>query len=179
MNVHEAPDDDRQVLFSAWLREHAGLIFKVARAFAPTETDRQDLIQDILLQLWCSLPRFEGRAKVSTWIYRVALNTALAWRRKETKRRAPQIPLIEIEELPGTEEDNAHRFDREEVVARLYDAIHQLPKVDAALVLLYLDDLSYREMAEVLGISENHVGVKLNRAKKVLADLMKEVTYEP
>jgi RNA polymerase sigma-70 factor (ECF subfamily) len=179
MNVHQAPDDDRQVLFSAWLKEHAGLVFKVARAFAPTEADRQDLIQDILLQLWCSLPRFEGKAKVSTWIYRVALNTALAWRRKETKRRAPQIPLIEVEELPGTEEGNAHRLDREEVVARLYGAIHQLPKVDAALVLLYLDDLSYREMAEVLGISENHVGVKLNRAKKVLADLMKEVTYEP
>ncbi len=179
MNVHAAPGDDRQALFAAWLKEHAGLVFKVARAFAATEADRQDLIQDILLQLWSSIPRFEGRAKASTWIYRVALNTALAWRRKETKRRAPQIPLIEVEDLPATGEDHARRLDHEEVIARLCDAIHRLPKVDAALVLLYLDDLSYREMAEVLGISENHVGVKLNRARKALADLMQEVTYEP
>ncbi|NQU09939.1 sigma-70 family RNA polymerase sigma factor, partial [bacterium] len=76
------------------------------------------------------------------------------------------------------EEDNARRLDREDVVARLYTTIHQLPKVDAALVMLYLDDLSYREMAEVLGISENHVGVKLNRARKALAGLMKEVTHD-
>ena len=125
-----------------------------------------------------SLPRFEGRAKVSTWIYRVALNTALAWRRKEKKQRAPEIPLIDIEDIPSKEEDHARRLDNEEVVARLYDAIHQLPKADAALVLLYLDDLSYRERAEVLGISENNVGVKLNRARKTLAELMKEVTHE-
>ena len=97
---------------------------------------------------------------------------------KETKHRATQIPLIEIENLPGTDEDSAQRLDREETVARLYDAIHQLPKVDAALVLLYLEDLSYLEMAEVLGISENLVGVKLNRARKALTELMKEVTYE-
>ncbi|HUI08350.1 MAG TPA: sigma-70 family RNA polymerase sigma factor [Verrucomicrobiae bacterium] len=179
MNVPEAASEGRQALFSAWLSEHVGLVFKVARAFAPADADRRDLIQDILLQLWCSLPRFEGRAKVSTWIYRVAFNTALAWRRKETKHRAPQIPLIEVEELPGAEEDTARRLDQEQIVAHLYSAIHQLPKVDAALVLLYLDDLSYREMAEVLGISENHVGVKLNRARKALAELMKEVTYEP
>jgi len=179
MNARESANDPLQALFSTWLKEHAGLVFKVARAFARTEADQQDLVQDILLHLWCSMPQFEGRAKVSTWIYRVALNTALAWRRRETRHRAPEIPLIEIEELPATEESSAHRLDRQELIGQLYDAIHQLPKMDAALVLLYLDDLSYREMAEVLGISENHVGVKLNRARKMLADLMKEVTYEP
>lgn len=178
MNGHGPSDEERQVVFKSWLQEHAGLVFKVARAFAPAEADRQDLIQEILLQMWCSLPRFEGKAKASTWIYRVALNTALAWRRKETKHRATQTPLIDIETLPGSEADSAQRLDREEQVARLYDAIQQLPKVDAALVLLYLEDLSYREMAEVLGISESNVGVKLNRARKTLAELMKEVTHE-
>jgi RNA polymerase sigma-70 factor (ECF subfamily) len=178
MNGHGTPDDDRQQVFKSWIQEHTGLVFKVARAFAHTEADQQDLMQEILLQMWCSLPRFEGKAKASTWIYRVALNTALAWRRKETKHRATQTPLIEIENFPETEADSAQRLAREEQVARLYDAIHQLPKADAALVLLYLEDMSYREMAEVLGLSESNVGVKLNRAKKALAELMKEVMYE-
>lgn len=178
MNGHGQSDEERQEVFKGWLQEHTGLVYKVARAFAPGEVDQQDLVQEILLQMWCSLPRFEGKAKASTWIYRVALNTALAWRRKETRHRATQTPRIEIEDFPGTEVDSAQRVAREEVVTRLYDAIHQLPKVDAALVLLYLEDLSYREMAEVLGLSESNVGVKLNRARRALAELMKEVTYE-
>ncbi|MGD0016705.1 MAG: RNA polymerase sigma factor [Verrucomicrobiia bacterium] len=171
-------NNDQEALFKTWLDQYGRLILKIARAYTVMAEDREDLVQEILLQMWCSMSHFEGRSNASTWVYRVALNTALGWRRKETKRRAPQVPLIEVEELPGTEENHARRLDGEEVVARLYNAIHQLPKVDAALVLLYLDDLSYREMAEVLGISESNVGVKLNRAKQVLADLMKEVTHE-
>jgi len=178
MNGHGPSHGDPQEVFKGWLQQHIGLVYRVARAFAPGEADQQDLIQEILLQLWCSLPRFEGRAKASTWIYRVALNTALAWRRKERKHRVMQTPLIDVEMLPGPETDSAQRLAREEQVARLYDAIHQLPKVDAALVLLYLEDLSYRDMGEVLGLSESNVGVKLNRARKALAELMKEVTYE-
>lgn len=178
MNGHGPSAENPEAVFKGWLQEHTGLVYKVARAFAPIEADLQDLIQEILLQMWCSLPRFEGKAKASTWIYRVALNTALAWRRKETKHHATQTPLIDIEALPGSEAESAQRLDREEQVSRLYDAIHQLPKVDAALVLLYLEDLSYREMAEVLGLSESNVGVRLNRARKALAELMKEVTYE-
>ncbi len=178
MNGHEPADRDLQEVFKGWLQEHTGLIYKVARAFATGDADRQDLIQEILLQMWCSLPRFEGKAKPSTWIYRVALNTALAWRRKEKKHRPTETPLIDVETLPASEADSAQRLAREEQVARLYDAIHQLPKVDAALVLLYLEDVSYREMAEVLGLSESNVGVKLNRARKALAELMKEVTHE-
>jgi RNA polymerase sigma-70 factor (ECF subfamily) len=86
--------------------------------------------------------------------------------------------LIGIEDLPMTGADSEQQLHQREVVERLYAAIQQLPKADAALVLLYLDDLSYREMADVLGISENLVGVKLNRARKALGELMKEVTYE-
>lgn len=172
----QTPGSSPEETFKCWLQEHTGLIFKVARAFSNADADRDDLVQEILLQLWCSLPRFEGKSKASTWIYRVALNTALAWKRKETKRRTTQTPMILIDELPATEQEDRQR---EELVERLYSAIHQLPKVDAALVLLYLDELSYREMAEVLGISETNVGVKLNRARKALSELMKEVVHEP
>lgn len=172
------PDDEasQQALFKRWLELHSGLIFKVARAFAPGDADRDDLAQEILLQLWRSLPRFEGRAKESTWIYRVALNTALAWHRNENKHRATQTTLPAIEEIPDPG-DSAAR-ERSEQVARLYAAIRRLPKVDVALLLLYLDDLSYREIADVIGISETNVGVKLNRARKTLASLMKEVPHE-
>lgn len=175
MIVQPTTDDSWGELFKRWLAQHSGLIFKVARAFAPGDADRDDLVQEILLQLWRSLPRFEGKAKESTWIYRVALHTALAWHRSENKRRAPQAPMPAIEELP--EPDDLAARERDELVARLYSAIRRLPKMDAALVLLYLDDLSYREMADVLGISESNVGVKLNRARKTLAEMLKEVPH--
>lgn len=170
-----ATDTSREALFKRWLEQHTGLVFKVARSFTSTDTDCDDLVQDILLQMWRSIPGFEGKSKESTWIYRVALNTALAWHRTEHKRRTTQTPLLAIEELP--EPDDFERRERDELVARLYTAIRRLPKMDAALVLLYLDDLSYREMAEVLGISESNVGVKLNRARKTLAEFMKEVPH--
>lgn len=175
MITQPATDDSREAVFKRWLTQHTGLVFKVAHTFAPSDSDRDDLVQEILLQLWRSLPRFERKAKESTWIYRVALNTALAWHRSEKKRHAAQTPLLAVEEL--AEPDDPAARERDELVARLYAAIRCLPKVDAALVLLYLDDLSYREMAEVLGISETSVGVKLNRARKTLAGMLKEVPH--
>jgi RNA polymerase sigma-70 factor, ECF subfamily len=176
MVTQESTDQDLESLFKSWLQEHRGLIFKVAGAFARTEPDRQDLTQEILLQIWRSTPRFEPRAKVSTWIYRVALNTALAWRRKEN-RHAAQVPLLGIENVPADPPDGSLATDHE-VVGVLYGAIRKLPKVDACLVMMYLDDLTYREMAEIAGISEDNVGVKLNRARRALTELMKGMTHE-
>lgn len=171
-----ASDPGREALFRRWLEQHVGLVFKVARAFAPGDADCDDLVQEILLQLWRSLPRFEGKSRESTWIYRVALHTTLAWHRGENRRRATHTPAPAIDELPDPHD--LERREREEMLVNLYAAIRRLPKMDAALVLLYLDDLSYREMAEVLGISEANVGVKLNRARKALTELMKEAADE-
>jgi RNA polymerase sigma-70 factor (ECF subfamily) len=167
------PSEDQESLFRRWLVEHGGTVFKVARAYTLTAEDCQDLAQEILLQVWRSLPQFEGRASAATWSYRVTLNTALGWHRQERRRRARQQPLWELEDLLADGLESATQIDQREAVERLYAAIRQLPKADAALVLLFLDDLSYREMAEVLGISESNVGVKLNRAKKALGQLMK------
>jgi RNA polymerase sigma-70 factor, ECF subfamily len=172
----QARERDRRELFKCWLHDCSGLMLKVARAFAPTDADRQDLIQEILLQLWRSVPRFEGKAKSSTWVYRVAMNTALAWRRKEFHRRVPQVPLLDIETVAA--DPDALTTERRELVESLYKAIRQLPRIDGCIVMMSLDGLSYREMAEVLGISENHVGVKLNRAKEQLARLLKGVVHE-
>jgi RNA polymerase sigma-70 factor (ECF subfamily) len=170
------PTDDLEARFKTWVSEHTGAVLKVARAYAHTAEDCQDLAQEILLQVWRSLPRFEGRSSEITWFYRIALNTALGWRRDEQRRRDRQnhITSIELENVVAADSDCAQHAANREMVERLYRAIHRLPKTDTALVLLYLDELSYREMSDVLGISESNVGVKLNRVKKALGELMRE-----
>ena len=168
------PDERSDTVFMGWLDRHGPTVLKVARAYTRTAADCQDLAQDILLQLWRSAPRFGGRAGEATWVYRVALNTALGWRRKEGRRRSRQRPLLDVEG-PGQGQDPAQR----EAVERLYAAIRRLPPPDVALVLLHLDDLSYRQMAEVLGTSEGNVGVRLNRVKKTLAELLQEDDHGP
>ena len=158
-------DDKCEAAFKQWLGEHQGLIFKVIRAYTGTLEDQDDLFQEILLQLWFSIPNFQGKAKVSTWIYRVALNTALVWNRGEKKRRKHSTVFIQ--------QQNDCSGQSEEVIGRLYEAIRKLSKVDASVVLMHLDGLAYCEMAEILGISESNIGVKLNRAKKQLALILK------
>jgi RNA polymerase sigma-70 factor, ECF subfamily len=172
------PDDNQKTLFLSWLDDHGASVMKVARAYTLTSDECQDLAQEILLQAWRSLPSFAGKASASTWFYRVALHTAMNWHRKDKPRRTRQQPLIDVQIIATEGTNSAEQAQHRETVEQLYSAIHQLPKADAALVLLYLDELTYREMAEVLGISENNVGVKLNRAKKALTTLMNGQSHE-
>ena len=172
-------DEDQQSLFMTWLDAHGASVVKVARAYTLTHEECQDLTQEILLEAWRSLPNFEQRASAATWFYRVALHTAMNWHRKDKPRRSSQQPLLDVQFIAAEGVGSAEQAQQRETVEQLYNAIHQLPKADAGLVLLYLDELSYREMAEVLGISESNVGVKLNRAKKALGELMKGNSHEP
>jgi RNA polymerase sigma-70 factor (ECF subfamily) len=171
-------EEEHKSLFMNWLGEHGSSVMKVARAYTLTSDECQDLAQEILLQAWQSLPRFEHKASPATWFYRVALHTAMNWQRKDKPRRTRQQPLLEVQVLATEGANIAEQAQQRETVERLYNAIHHLPKADAALVLLYLDELSYREMADVLGISESNVGVKLNRAKKALGALMNGQSHE-
>jgi RNA polymerase sigma-70 factor, ECF subfamily len=159
---------DLETIFKKWLGEHQGLLYRVVRAYGNTAEDQDDLFQEICLQMWLSIPRFEGKAKVSTWIYRVALNTAMVWNRGEKTRRKHRDMFITI----TPPQHNNDSGQSEEIIKRMYEAIRKLPKVDTSVVLMHLDGLGYGEMAEILGISESNVGVKLNRAKKQLAQLM-------
>ena len=132
------------------------------------------LFQEILLQLWSSIPNFQGNAKETTWIYRVALNTALVWRRTEKrKRKRFQAKFSDIRETFQARNDCNESSQNQHVLEQVYDAIRQLPKAESSIVLLYLDGLNYNEMADVLGISVSNVCVRLNRAKKKLAQLLK------
>jgi RNA polymerase sigma-70 factor (ECF subfamily) len=172
------PSADHAALFQAWLAEHRGIVVRVTRSFARSAADSADLQQELLLQLWLSLPSFAGQAKPSTWIYRVCLNTALTWRRGTARREAHIEPGADPATLAaGMASPAEHAGDRE-ILEKLYAAIHALPMFDRALVLLALDGLAYREMAEITGLTENHVGVSLTRARQRLAVLMKGITDE-
>lgn len=163
---------EQEALFRRWLDAHLGLMLKIVRGCA-APSDQDDLFQDVLLQLWTSIPAFRGEAKETTWIYRVAFNTALAWRRSEKRRRVKHEQFFQLDVSPKEQASHADALPQQELVTQLYTAIRELPKVDASLALMHLDGLSYQEMAEVLGISENYVGVKLNRIRQQLAEKMK------
>jgi RNA polymerase sigma-70 factor, ECF subfamily len=156
--------------FRRWLEEHTGLLLKVVRSFTTGPPDSDDLLQEILLQVWMSVPSFRAESKATTWLYRVALNTALAWKRRETKhktrRTALPVTLEVVDHAPAPGEAQADR----ESLEKLYEAVRALVPADRALVLLYLDGLSYSDMAAVIGITESNVGVRLNRIKKSLAE---------
>ena len=169
---------EQEAIFRRWLDEHIGLMLKVVRGCAASPQDQDDLFQEVLLQMWSSIPAFRGEAKETTWIYRVAFNTALAWRRGERRRREGHERVVKFGELPETQPSHVDSSPEQEIVERLYAAIRQLPKMDAALALMHLDGLSYQEMAEVVGISENYIGVKLNRIRHQLADRLKGANNE-
>ena len=156
-------------IFDDWLSRHKGLLFKVVHAYAFTSHDREDLFQEVATQLWNSIPRFRAESSATTWLYRVALNTALAWSRKERRQR-DRTEAME-EQAPVLREMSPGKDRR---LGWLYEQIAQLDHVDRSLTLLLLDGHSYREIAETLGISETHVGVKINRIKKHLKNLTKE-----
>jgi RNA polymerase sigma-70 factor, ECF subfamily len=155
----------RHEVFDEWLREHQGLVLRIVRAYAFGASDRDDLLQEIALQLWNSIPRFRGESQVTTWIYRVALRSAMAWSQRERALRESKEPLAEPGRVlaPAPAEANP-RLDW------IYARIARLEPVDRSLILLHLDGLSYREIAETLGISEGNVGVKLSRMKQALAN---------
>ncbi|MEM9365388.1 MAG: RNA polymerase sigma factor [Planctomycetota bacterium] len=173
-----ASENDHESLFTDWLREYSAQVIKVARAYTWSKDECEDLAQEILLQAWKSLPRFRGESNASTWFYRVALHTALNWKRKRVSRGSREENFFEFSRLESSAPDHAGQLEQTEAIERLYAAIHQLRSTDKVLVLMYLDELSYREMAEVLGISEGNVGVKLNRAKKALAKMLNQESAE-
>ena len=149
------------------------LIHKICRIYAPAASDGKDLFQDIVIQLWKAYPNFSGQSKFSTWLYRVAINTAITGLRK----RKDFITTYE----PGSLETNTGdvKYDEaaEEQLQQLHKAIEQLGQVEKAIVMLYMEDKSYNEMEEILGISTGNLRVKMNRIKEKLRKLTKTMEY--
>jgi len=162
----------------AWLEAHRGIFVKVARAYARGETEIAELQQEMFYQLWLSLRGFAGQAKPSTWVYRVCLNTALTWRRGTVRRERRIEPHANLDAMAAAGHSPAESAEQREWLEKLYEALQTLGETERALVLLLLDGLAYREIAEVTGLTENHVGVALTRARRRLAEKMKGVTDE-
>ena len=156
--------------FVSALQEYQPLVRRVCRLYCPNDADdRQDLFQEIVVQLWRAWPRYEPRpdVKLSTWLYRIALNVAISDLRRRTRRPAPDRLGEQVPDLPETTETyGADEF------AELYRAIEHLSDVDKAFVLLYLEDRSYEEMAAILGITQNNVRVKMHRVQHKLRQLL-------
>jgi len=151
--------------FEMQVNEHRKILYKVCNVYCTNPHDREDLAQEILAQLWRSYGSFDGRCLFSTWMYRVALNTAITFTRREFTRKRYVISveerlLLSVPVRPTDSED----------LRLLYELIDGLDPLDKALVLLYLDGNSYQEIAEVLGITSTNVATKLNRLKETLKE---------
>lgn len=164
--------DRSQPEFLGLIKANQGIIHKICRLYAGQTSDQEDLYQEVIVQLWKSFSSFRGDSKFSTWIYRVALNTAISHQRK--KNRSVSIHYSD-KDLP--DQPDAVKGEEEEQLNQLYKAIAQLGEIEKALVMLYLDDRSYEEMEEIMGINQNNLRVKMNRIKEKLRKLTKEVEY--
>ncbi len=153
--------------FISIIKENQNLIYKVCYSYCRNRIQRKDLEQEILLQLWKSLDRFNGSVKISTWIYRIALNTAISFYRDDNKHSRKKAEIdVSVISIPGY----AYDPETDEKIVLLYQFIDTLNELDKALMLLYLDDNKYKEIADILGISETNVATKINRIKKILKE---------
>jgi len=150
------------------ITENQGIIHKVCSVYCDADEDRRDLFQEILAQLWKSYPSFRNESKFSTWMYRVALNTAITSFKKD--KRQPDKSGISYESLQLAEEIYDTR--EEEQIKMLNKAVSQLSGIEKSIILLFLEDKKYEEIAEITGITQNYVRVKMNRIKKKLKLLM-------
>jgi RNA polymerase sigma factor (sigma-70 family) len=167
---------EQHFLFDRWLAEHAAVLHHVVNGFAEG-ADRHDLMQELLLALWRAVPAYRGGAQPSTFIYRVAHNTALTWKRTARNYRQ-KVDRFESDALRPTRVEPVAAMREHETLELLYAHIRRLPPVDRSLVLLHLDGVSYAGMAEIHGLTESNVGVKLNRLKQKLTDAMEEISHE-
>lgn len=151
---------DQLDILEEWLKLHKGLLFKIVRAY--TKTDHEDLFQEIVIQVWRSIPSFRQESSVTTWLYRIALNTAIKWTKKEKKYAAAET----LDNVQHLLQENSVQID--ERLSWLYEEIYKLDEIDRSVTLLLLEGFSYKEMSAILGISESNVGVKINRIKKQL-----------
>ena len=156
-----------QTDFIKIIEDNKKLIYKVSHLYCDNADDMQDLFQDIISNLWMAYPNFQQKSKVSTWVYRVSLNTAITWFRDYSK----QSKRIEYTNwIPDMTNETDHATD--ELYEQLYKAIDTLGKIDKAIIMLFLDDTSYDEIAEIVGLTKTNVATKIGRIKLKLKDFV-------
>lgn len=151
------------------------MLYKIGKSYTEDTADFDDLYQEMLIQIWQSLKRFNHKSKISTWIYRVALNTALTHHR-QTKKKFLNTELKHIPEPTANSEEHLAQ-ENEQKINLLYESIRALKRDDRAIILLHLEGKQYDEIADIIGISKSNVGVKLLRIRKKLLDLLNQKGY--
>ncbi len=156
--------DEKKKIFLAILEEHKGIIYKVANTYCYDKSDQDDLIQEIILQVWLTIENFNTKYKWSTWIYRIALNTSISFYRKNKTRKEKTVRLSPIIDVPSMndeyrEEDNFHLLRR---------FVRELKEIDRALILLHLEGLKSKEIAEIINTTQTNMTTKISRIKKTL-----------
>lgn len=160
----------QEVIFKEWIREYKLLLFKVVHAYAERQTDKEDLFQEISIQLWKAIPKFRNESAVSTFLYRIALNTSMSWSKREKRHHTE-----DLEAVSGFLK--AEVIERDERLDWLYKQIHSLGDIDKPLCLLMLEGYSYREISKIIGISESNVGVRIHRIKQHLISQSKKTLH--
>jgi RNA polymerase sigma factor (sigma-70 family) len=156
-----------QTAFLKLVDENQGIIYKVCKMYRDTKQDQEDLFQEIVFQLWKAFPSFRNESKASTWMYRIAINTAIAVFRKQ------RVYLQDVEEIP----ESAHpveSIEQSENEERMFEALRKLNNAERAIISLYLEDYSYEEISEITGLTENNIGVQLHRIKNKLKILVND-----
>lgn len=172
---------DQSEAFTSIIEKNKGIFHKVARAYCPQEEDRKDLIQEMLIQVWNSYPRYNDQFQISTWIYRIALNVAISWFRKSVVRNKRLIPhkdqdaIVPDQDSFLPDQEWADETDRN--INTLYRFINELKELERAIMILYLEEKSYKEIAEILGITDTNVATKISRIKSKLKERLQ--THKP
>ncbi|HEY0180653.1 MAG TPA: sigma-70 family RNA polymerase sigma factor [Dokdonella sp.] len=161
---HERSDDALRTRCERLLEAHRGIAFKVAATYCRHVEDRRDLVQEIHAQVWRAFPAYDDARPFSTWMYRIALNVAIS----ATRAAQSALPLDRLDAEPADDVDG--RRETDDGVRALYRCIARLAPLDRALLLLYLDEKSHREIADVLGLSETNVATKIGRLKRRIRD---------
>jgi RNA polymerase sigma factor (sigma-70 family) len=162
-------EDQRAKEFETLLHSHQAIVFKVANTYCWRSDDRADLVQEIVAQVWRAWPRYDPARTFSTWIYRIALNVAISFVRKEIRQREVTVPLDETVHDTASPSNDGVLADR---LQRLQAFVDRQPPLDRALLLLYLEDKSQREISEILGITQTNVSTKVSRLKqKIRAEI--------
>ena len=164
---------ETETIFLSLINQHKAIIHKVSKMYMNDAEEQRDLFQEIVMQLWKAYPSFKGNSKFSTWMYRVALNTALIYFKKDS-RKVDKTPLSDNIDII----DNNESELKEEKLAYLYKAVQELSAVEKALIFLFLENQSHKEIAENLGLSEVNARVKLSRTKEKLQFIIKKNGYE-
>lgn len=153
--------------YTSFIVPYAGVIIKICRAYTNTQEDFEDYYQEVCLQIWRSKDNFREESEFSTWVYRISLNVCLTL----LKKKKNNVQHFASDYLPEEMREDSHAF-ADESLNQLYEAIRQLSEIDRGIILLYLEDKSYKEIAHIIGTNPNNIGVRIQRIKQRLKKLL-------